>query len=137
MQRKKTFQYGVLLLGICSLVSGFVLQSYGDIWPKIMIAIGCVLLSFSIPFIVVRKYLDKNPDKMENSAIKQGDERRKVIHDKASAKAGWFAQWFILVVAIALLIAKTDSWVIYLSIALFIIQSLIRIFYLMKYSKEM
>jgi len=137
MQRKKAFQFTVLILGVCAIGSGIVLQPYNDSWHKLLIAVGFVFLSFSIPFIVVRIYLGTHPNKMENSAIKQGDERRTVIHEKASAKAADIGQWFILVVVIASLIAKVSSWVIYLSIALFCIQSIIKIIFVYKYNREM
>jgi len=136
---KKLWDAGMLwaLVGLVLLVSGLVLPE----WMDLSKSVGGVLLGVGICLMVYgacwrsKEKLEEEPEKYRQEMIEYEDERNTMIRNKAKARVGDIIQWFIMGIAYLTILIGASLWVTLAVVGVFVLKTLLEIYYMNKFAK--
>lgn len=138
MLKRTSFYIIMLVGGICLVALGFLLH---EIVPKslqgVLLGLGAGFIGMSIANLYMKNCEIKNPQLAKQNEIDFKDERNTIIRNRAKAKAGDITQWLIIGIAYISVLINADLWVTIVIVAVFLLYSILGIFYMSKYQKEM
>lgn len=140
MQRRKLFYIGTLLLGVCLLFAALLLYfSRGEELKAIVgvcLGIGAGISMMSIANLLMKRMERKYPERRKQTEIEYSDERNTLIRFKAKAKSADILRWCVMAIAYITILAGTDLWVTMVVVGVFMLHSLLILFFTDKYQKE-
>jgi hypothetical protein len=138
VKKKRSFYIALLLIGICCIAASLFFKGEDvKIISGILIGVGAGLLGASISSLLMKRLERKNPELEKQKEIEYKDERNTMIRNRAKAKAGDITQWFIMAIAYITIIISAPLWVTLTVVAVFLAYTVIAIYFMNKYQKEM
>jgi len=140
MLRKKSFYIITLLIGIGLIGIALCFRMFPE-FPKsiggVCIGVGAGLSGMSISNLHMKRLEKKRPEIVKQNEIEYSDERNTVIRNKAKAKAGDIIQWFIMGIAYVTILIEASLWVTLVVVSVFLLKTILEIYFMDKYQKEM
>jgi len=138
MLNRKSFYIIIMVIGISLIATSILFRGeelktiYG-----VILGIGVGLFGISAGKLVM-KYLEaKNPKMGKQNEIEFKDERNTVIRNRAKSKAADITQWFILGIGYITIIISAPLWVTIVTVSVFLLYTILWIFFTIKYQKIM
>lgn len=140
MLKKKSFYIGTLVLGICLLIIGLLLFLFRGEELKpitgVCFGIGAGLAMMSIANLLMKRMENRNPEIRKQNEIDYHDERNTFIRYKAKAKVADIMQWCIIGIAYITILISAPLWVTLVIVCVFVLHSILVLFFTGKYQKE-
>jgi len=140
MLRKKLFYIIMLVLGVALLGIAPYIRVYMEL-PKsidgVCMGIGAWLLGMGISGLYMNYLEKKEPDVMKQNKIEYLDERNTIVRNRAKAKVGDIIQWFIMGIAYITILIDAPLWVTLITVGVFLLKTILEVFYMNKYQREM
>lgn len=138
MSKKKSIYVFLLVAAFVMLVISVFLQGE-KLKPisGVLIGLGAGLVGLSVSNLLRIRLEQKNPKIAKQNEIEFQDERNTMIRYKSKAKAGDISQWLILCISFVTILARMKLWLTLSIIGIFLLQSVIELYYASKYSKQM
>ena len=136
-QRKRLFQIllltGVVLLGLAVLLDGRVSDALGGM----LCGIGSGLLAMSGSTLLNLRHEAKHPEMARRHDIELRDERNVAIRNRAKAVSGEALQWAVLAAAWLSIGLDAPLWVTLAATAVFVAKSVLELYLMIRYEREM
>lgn len=138
MKKKSLFYLTISIFGIVLTVSSIILNGkVSDTVNGILIGVGAGMIGIGFSMYQFFHWEQKNPEKWKQYEIESNDERNIIIKFKAKAVAGEILQWAIMAVAWAAIFLNASLWVILVAIGIFLFKTILEIYLIARYQKEM
>lgn len=138
MKVKEKLYFLLAVAGALSAVLSFVLK---DLLPEravgILCGVGIGLFALGMSQFLALHKLRKNPALEKQEQIERGDERNMAIRRRAKALSGDIIQWLIMAAAWVSIILDAPLWVTLTAVGVFLLKTLLEIFLMIQYDKEM
>ncbi|RCX23447.1 hypothetical protein DFP94_1011046 [Fontibacillus phaseoli] len=128
-----TLILGMILIGVSFLFPGEHLRALSGI----MIGIGGGLAGLSVSNLIMKYYERKHPETAKQKTIEYKDERNTFIRYRAKAKAADINQWFIIAIALMLIIIDAPLWSTLAVVFVYLLYHLISTWFTIRYQNEM
>ena len=136
-QRKRLFQgllaAGVILLALAVLLDGRVSDAMGGM----LCGMGSGLLALAGSTLLNLRHQDKHPEEARRSEIERADERNVAIRNRAKAVSGEVLQWAVLAAAWLSIGLDAPLWVPLAATAVFVAKSVLELWLMVRYEREM
>ena len=136
-QRKRLFQgllaAGVVLLALALLLDGRVSDTMGGM----LCGMGSGLLALAGSTLLNLRHQDKHPEEARRSEIERADERNVAIRNRAKAVSGEALQWAVLAAAWLSIGLDAPLWVPLAATAVFVAKSVLELYLMVRYEREM
>lgn len=141
MMKKKNGGFYVILsaLGLALLIAGlvFIKLGVGEIFPYIFVGMGCGVFGHGVGELAGRRNAKAYPEYAKKQEILKNDERNLAIMNNAKAR-GFDAMIYVFgALFIAFALMNVELKVILLSVGAYLFVCAIRIYYGIKYDREM
>lgn len=103
----------------------------------VLLGIGISFLLTGLLNIIINKIQSRKPETIRQNYIEYKDERNVMIRYRAKAKAGDISQWFIMGIAYLLILTDAPLWIILVCVGAFLMNFILYLIFMSKYSKEM
>ena len=141
MLKSKQFYLIGVMLGLCLLTAGIVLNIYaGDSMRAVTgvcLGAGVSLVMGCLSNLRMKNIEAQRPEIARQSKIDYQDERNTFIRNKAKAKAADIAQWISMAAAYVNILLDGNIWLTLLIVASFAVYHLAALYFTGKYQKEM
>lgn len=129
----------LLILGVAlMLISIFFLSNESaKVLQGTCLGLGAGLLCFSASNMVLQNWYKKHPKEMKQAEVDFNDERNRLIRNRAKAKCADILQWLVMGVAWITILANFPLWVTLLLVGVFLLKTILELYFTMKYEKEM
>ena len=136
-QKKRLFQIllavGIVLLALSLLLDGRVSDALGGM----LCGIGSGLLAMSGSTLLNLRHEAKHPEMARRHDIEQRDERNVAIRRRAQAVAGEALQWAVLAAAWISVGLGAPLWVTLAAVGVFVAKSVLELYLMVRYEREM
>ena len=136
-QRKRLFQgllaAGVVLLALAVLLDGRVSEAMGGM----LCGMGSGLLALAGSTLLNLRHQDKHPEEARRSEIERADERNVAIRNRAKAVSGEALQWSIMAAAWLSIGLDAPLWVPITATCVFVAKSVLELYLIVRYQREM
>ena len=136
-QKKRLFQIllavGIVLLALSLLLDGRVSDALGGM----LCGIGSGLLAMSGSTLLNLRHEAKHPEMARRHDIEQRDERNVAIRNRAKAVSGEALQWAVLAAAWLSIGLDAPLWVPLAAIGVFVAKSILELYLMVRYEREM
>lgn len=102
-----------------------------------LMGIGTALFAFDFSMWRMRRREEKDPQQMKQAEIEANDERNVAIRRRAQAVSGEVLQWAIMAVAWFSIGLGAPLWVTLAAAGIFVAKSVLELFLMLRYQKEM
>ncbi|MCI8479740.1 MAG: hypothetical protein HFG08_02510 [Oscillibacter sp.] len=136
MKQKKILYLALLLLGFCFLLAAWFLPT-SDSMGGMLTGMGSGLLALGISRLLLLRQQAKHPEQYRQNEIAANDERNVAIRRRAQAISGEVLQWGILAAAWFSIGLDAPLWVTLLATGLFLAKSLLELYLMIRYEREM
>ena len=136
MKQKKILYLALLLLGFCFLLAAWFLPT-SDSMGGMLTGMGSGLLALGISRLLLLRQQAKHPEQYRQNEIAADDERNVAIRRRAQAISGEVLQWGILAAAWFSIGLDAPLWVTLLATGLFLAKSLLELYLMIRYEREM
>ena len=136
MKQKKILYLALLLLGFCFLLAAWFLPT-SDSMGGMLTGMGSGLLALGISRVLLLRQQAKHPEQYRQNEIAANDERNVAIRRRAQAISGEVLQWGILATAWFSIGLDAPLWVTLLATGLFLAKSLLELYLMIRYEREM
>lgn len=140
MLKKKSFYIGTLVLGICLLIIAlllfFIIGEELKSITGVCLGIGSGLSGMSIANLLMKRIESKNPVMRKQNEIDYNDERNAFIRYKAKSKVANIMKWCIIGIAYITILINTHLWLTLVIVGVFVLQSILVVYFTNKYQKE-
>ena len=136
MKQKKILYLALLLLGFCFLLAAWFLPT-SDSMGGMLTGMGSGLLALGISRLLLLRQQAKHPEQYRQNEIAANDERNVAIRRRAQALSGEVLQWGILAAAWFSIGLDAPLWVTLLATGLFLAKSLLELYLMIRYEREM
>lgn len=131
---RKIRYISILLLGIVlAIFGGFFIQ---ERWGGILVGLGAGLSGMSGAQLITERVMQRNPALQKKISIEQSDERNVQINNYAKAKAFEFATFLALPFFLILVLADVPLSIVLLSIAVYVADYAVYLWFLNKKMKD-
>lgn len=125
-----------MLLGFCFLLAAWFLPT-SDSMGGMLTGMGSGLLALGISRLLLLRQQAKHPEQYRQNEIAANDERNVAIRRRAQAISGEVLQWGILAAAWFSIGLDAPLWVTLLATGLFLAKSLLELYLMIRYEREM
>ena len=136
-QKKRLFQIllaaGIVLLALSLLLDGRVSDTLGGM----LCGVGSGLLAMSGSTLLNLRHEAKHPEMARRHDIEQRDERNVAIRRRAQAVAGEALQWAVLAAAWLSIGLDAPLWVPLAATGVFVAKSVLELYLMVRYEREM
>ena len=136
-QKKRLFQAllaaGIVLLALAVLLDGRVSDALGGM----LCGVGSGLLAMSGSTLLNLRHEAKHPEMARRHDIEQRDERNVAIRNRAKAVSGEALQWAVLAAAWLSIGLDAPLWVPLAATAVFVAKSVLELYLMIRYEREM
>ena len=136
-QRKRLFQIllaaGVVLLVLAVLLDGRVSDAMGGM----LCGMGSGLLALAGSTLLNLRHEGKHPEMARQHDIEQKDERNVAIRNRAKAVSGEALQWAVMAAAWLSIGLDAPLWVPLAATAVFVAKSVLELWLMVRYEREM
>lgn len=136
MKQKKILYLVLLLLGFCFLLAAWFLPT-SDSMSGMLTGMGSGLFALGISRLLLLRQQAKHPEQYRQNEIAANDERNVAIRRRAQAISGEVLQWGIMAAAWFSIGLDAPLWVTLLATGLFLAKSLLELYLMMRYEREM
>ena len=136
MKQKKILYLALLLLGFCFLLAAWFLPT-SDSMGGMLTGMGSGLLALGISRLLLLRQQAKHPEQYRQNEIAANDERNVAIRRRAQAISGEVLQWGIMAAAWFSIGLDAPLWVTLLATGLFLAKSLLELYLIIRYEREM
>ena len=136
MKQKKILYLALLLLGFCFLLAAWFLPT-SDSMGGMLTGMGSGLLALGISRLLLLRQQAKHPEQYRQNEIAANDERNVAIRRRAQAISGEVLQWGIMAAAWFSIGLDAPLWVTLLATGLFLAKSLLELYLMIRYEREM
>ena len=136
MKQKKILYLALLLLGFCFLLAAWFLPT-SDSMGGMLTGMGSGLFALGISRLLLLRQQAKHPEQYRQNEIAANDERNVAIRRRAQAISGEGLQWGILAAAWFSIGLDAPLWVTLLATGLFLAKSLLELYLMIRYEREM
>lgn len=136
MKQKKILYLALLLLGFCFLLAAWFLPT-SDSMGGMLTGMGSGLFALGISRLLLLRQQAKHPEQYRQNEIAANDERNVAIRRRAQALSGEVLQWGILAAAWFSIGLDAPLWVTLLATGLFLAKSLLELYLMIRYEREM
>ncbi len=136
MKQKKILYLALLLLGFCFLLAAWFLPT-SDSMGGMLTGMGSGLFALGISRLLLLRQQAKHPEQYRQNEIAANDERNVAIRRRAQAISGEVLQWGILAAAWFSIGLDAPLWVTLLATGLFLAKSLLELYLMIRYEREM
>lgn len=136
MKRKKALYLAFFIAGLCILLAALIFPT-SDSMGGMLTGMGSGLLALGISRLLLLRQQAKHPEQYRQNEIATNDERNVAIRRRAQAISGEVLQWGILVAAWFSIGLDAPLWVTLLATGLFLAKSLLELYLMMRYEREM
>ena len=136
MKQKKILYLALLLLGFCFLLAAWFLPT-SDSMGGMLTGMGSGLFALGISRLLLLRQQAKHPEQYRQNEIAANDERNVAIRRRAQAISGEVLQWGILAAAWFSIGLDAPLWVTLLATGLFLAKSLLELYLIIRYEREM
>ena len=136
MKQKKILYLALLLLGFCFLLAAS-FPPPSDSMGGMLTGMGSGLLALGISRLLLLRQQAKHPEQYRQNEIAANDERNVAIRRRAQAISGEVLQWGILAAAWFSIGLDAALWVTLLATGLFLAKSLLELYLMIRYEREM
>ena len=136
MKQKKILYLALLLLGFCFLLAAWFLPT-SDSMGGMLTGMGSGLFALGISRLLLLRQQAKHPEQYRQNEIAANDERNVAIRRRAQAISGEVLQWGILAAAWVSIGLDAPLWVTLLATGLFLAKSLLELYLMIRYEREM
>lgn len=137
--RKQTKWY--LALGVLGLVLAAASLLLEDAVPRsvggMLMGAGAGLFALGLSMFHNRRWEEKDPARMKQARIEANDERNMTIRNRAAALAGEVLQWAVLAASWVAIGLDAPLWVTLSLVGAFVLKSVLELFLMVKYQREM
>ena len=138
MLKKTSFYVTTLVIGLGLIIASFAFREEEvKAIAGVLIGIGAGLTGLSISNLIMKRYEQKNPDIKKQNQIEFKDERNQMIRNRAKARSGDILQWLIVGLVYIMILFDVSIWLTVIGVAIFLSYSILSIYYMGKYRKEM
>lgn len=138
MLKKTSFYVTTLVIGLGLILASLVFKGEEvKAIAGVLIGIGAGLTGLSISNLIMKGYELKNPDIKKQNQIEFKDERNQMIRNRAKARSGDILQWLIVGLVYIMILFDVSIWLTVIGVAVFLSYSILSIYYMGKYRKEM
>ncbi|WP_334073574.1 MULTISPECIES: hypothetical protein [Paenibacillus] len=138
MKRNTSVYIAALITGIfCIAASFFFKGEEVKTISGVLIGVGAGLVGMSVAQLYMKRVEFNHPELAKQTEIELKDERNTMIRHRAKAKAGDITQWLIMGIAYLSIIISAPLWVTLAIVAVFLAHTVIGLYYMNKYQKEM
>ncbi len=124
----------ILLLGIALvIVSRLFIQ---ERWAGVLVGLGAGLFGMSGAQLITQRVMQRNPGLQKKMSIEQSDERNVQINNYAKAKAFEFSTFIALPFFLTLVLADVALPIVLLSIAVYVVDYAVYLWFLNKKMKN-
>lgn len=124
----------ILLLGIALvIVSRLFIQ---ERWAGVLVGLGAGLFGMSGAQLITQRVMQRNPGLQKKMSIEQSDERNVQINNYAKAKAFEFSTFIALPFFLTLVLADVALPIVLLSIAVYVVDYAVYLWFLNKKMKS-
>lgn len=138
MKGKKTLYIALIVIGLCFAAASLIL------WEAIPNSLGGVLMgsgsgmaAIGLTQLLMLRLDTKDPAQAQRKEIEVHDERNVAIRCRAKALSGDVLQWAVIAAAWASLGFDAPLWVTLVAIAAFVSKSLLEVYLVVRYQREM
>ena len=136
-QKKRLFQIllaaGIVLLALSLLLDGRVSDTLGGM----LCGVGSGLLAMSGSTLLNLRHEAKHPEMARRHDIEQRDERNVAIRNRAKAVSGEALQWSVLAAAWLSIGLDAPLWVPLAAPGMFVTKSILELYLMVRYEREM
>ena len=136
-QKKRLFQIllaaGIVLLALSLLLDGRVSDTLGGM----LCGVGSGLLAMSGSTLLNLRHEAKHPEMARRHDIEQRDERNVAIRNRAKAVSGEALQWAVLAAEWLSIGLDAPLWVPLAAIGVFVAKSVLELYLIVRYEREM
>ena len=134
------------VLGKIFLAAGAVLLAMGvllgervlsDAMGGMLVGVGSGLLAMGAVQLLMRRYDVKHPQQARQSEIEQRDERNVAIRRRAQAVSGEVLQWGVMAAAWLSVGLGAPLWVTLAAVGVFVAKSVLELYLMLRYQREM
>ncbi len=136
MKQKKILYLALLLLGFCFLLAAWFLPT-SDSMGGMLTGMGSGLFALGISRLLLLRQQAKHPEQYRQNEIAANDERNVAIRRRAQAISGEVLQWGIMAAAWFSIGLDAPLWVTLLATGLFLAKSLLELYLMIRYEREM
>lgn len=136
MKQKKILYLALLLLGFCFLLAAWFLPT-SDSMGGMLTGMGSGLFALGISRLLLLRQQAKHPEQYRQNEIAANDERNVAIRRRAQAISGEVLQWGIMAAAWFSIGMDAPLWVTLLATGLFLAKSLLELYLIIRYEREM
>ena len=136
MKQKKILYLALLLLGFCFLLAAWFLPT-SDSMGGMLTGMGSGLFALGSSRLLLLRQQAKQPEQYRQNEIAANDERNVAIRRRAQAISGEVLQWGILAAAWFSIGLDAPLWVTLLATGLFLAKSLLELYLMIRYEREM
>ncbi len=136
MKQKKILYLALLLLGFCFLLAAWFLPT-SDSMGGMLTGMGSGLFALGISRLLLLRQQAKHPEQYRQNEIAANDERNVAIRRRAQAISGEVLQWGIMAAAWFSIGLDAPLWVTLLATGLFLAKSLLELYLIIRYEREM
>lgn len=138
MNKKSLFFLVIGIFGIALIVSAIVLDGkVSDAVDGRLMGVGAGLTGLGISMWQFFRWIKKDPVKWKQYEIESNDERNVIIKFRAKAIAGEVLQWTVMVAAWVAIFLDAPLWVILAAVGVFLFKTVLEIYLMARYQKEM
>ncbi len=136
-QKKRLFQVllaaGIVLLGLAVALDGRVSDAMGGM----LCGMGSGLLALAGSTLPNLRHEAKHPEMARQHDIEQRDERNVAIRNRAKAVSGEALQWAVMAAAWLSIGLDAPLWVPLAATAVFVAKSVLELYLMVRYEREM
>lgn len=138
MKRNTPVYIAALIAGICCIAASFFFKSEEvKTVSGVLLGVGAGLFGMGVAQLYMKRFEFKHPEHAKQTEIELKDERNTMIRHRAKAKAGDITQWLIMGIAYLSIIISAPLWVTLAIVAVFLAHTVLGLYYMNKYQKEM
>lgn len=135
MPKKPMFYITFLIVSITMMI-GSLFVEFNPI-SGLLLGSGAIIWGTCIANLYFINFEKKNPKVIKENEIEFKDERNVLILQRAKAKSADITQWLSMAIAFLTIIVNAPLWITLATVAIFVLYTIIQIYYINKFNKEM
>ncbi len=137
MKGKKTLYIAFVVVGLCLCVASLFLFHSSRRTGGVLMSYGSLMVAIGLTQLLMLRLDTKDPAQARRKEIEEKDERNVAIRRRAKALSGDVLQWAVIIVASVSRVFDAPIWVTLAAVATFIAKSLLEVYLVERYQREM
>ena len=136
--KREVLYGGLLACGVALMVLSLVLEGHvSDSIGGMFMGAGCGLMGFGGSQVLMRHREKRDPAVMRQAEIEAKDERNVAIRRRAQAVSGEGLQWAVMAAAWLAIGLGAPLWVTLAAVGVFLAKSVLELYLMARYQREM